>query len=202
MVGRWFIRLRSILNIFHLSFPVQSKAFSNFHFLRFWFHESLTQLLQSQFLNKESESVAEGRSLGSTHHWPPTARPAPPLTQNLKRITALLTMILMLMAYLIFVIFLHAHILSHENFTLGKSINLQHNCQKQYFSGSSLPSVSCSPLRTSRTPCSLQPNTFPTTFHSDIPVASCQSYHLLGVPWHPYHNGNATPPLKISTPWD
>ena len=98
--------------------------------------------------------------------------------------------------------FLHAHILSHENFTLGKCVNLRQNCQKQYFSGSSLPSVSCSPLRTSRTPCSLQPNTFPTTFHSDIPVASCQSYHLLGVPWHPYHNGNATPPLWISLPWD
>ena len=39
--------------------------------------------------------------------------------------------------YLIFVIFLHAHILSHENFTLGKCINLRQNCQKQYFSGSS-----------------------------------------------------------------
>ena len=34
-------------------------------------------------------------------------------------------------------LFLHAHILSHENFTLGKCVNLQQNCQKQYFSGSS-----------------------------------------------------------------
>ena len=34
-------------------------------------------------------------------------------------------------------IFLHAHILSHENFTLGKCVNLRQNCQKQYFSGSS-----------------------------------------------------------------
>ena len=33
--------------------------------------------------------------------------------------------------------FLHAHILSHENFTLGKCVNLRQNCQKQYFSGSS-----------------------------------------------------------------
>ena len=40
-------------------------------------------------------------------------------------------------ANLIFVIFLHAHILSHENFTLGKCVNLRQNCQKQYFSGSS-----------------------------------------------------------------
>ena len=41
-------------------------------------------------------------------------------------------------SYLIFVIFFtHTHILSHENFTLGKCVNLQQNCQKQYFSGSS-----------------------------------------------------------------
>ena len=33
--------------------------------------------------------------------------------------------------------FLHAHILSHENSTLGKCVNLQQNCPKQYFSGSS-----------------------------------------------------------------
>ena len=33
--------------------------------------------------------------------------------------------------------FLHVHILSHENFTLGKCVNLRQNCQKQYFSGSS-----------------------------------------------------------------
>ena len=33
--------------------------------------------------------------------------------------------------------FLHAHILSHENFTFGKCINLQQNCPKQYFYGSS-----------------------------------------------------------------
>ena len=137
MVGRWFIRLRSILNIFHLSFPVQSKAFSNFHFLRFWFHESLTQLLQSQFLNKESESVAEGRSLGSTHHWPPTARPAPPLTQNLKRITALLTMILMLMAYLIFVIFFTRTHFKSWKFYTWKVRKFTTNFQKLYFSGSS-----------------------------------------------------------------
>ena len=31
-------------------------------------------------------------------------------------------------SYLIFVIFLHAHILSHENFTPGKSVNLRQNC--------------------------------------------------------------------------
>ena len=42
-----------------------------------------------------------------------------------------------LLAYLIFVIFLHAHILSPENFTLGKCVNLRQNCQKRYFSGSS-----------------------------------------------------------------
>ena len=33
--------------------------------------------------------------------------------------------------------FLHAHILSHENFTLRKCVNLQQNCQKQYFYGCS-----------------------------------------------------------------
>ena len=33
--------------------------------------------------------------------------------------------------------FLHAHILSHENFIFGKCINLQQNCPKQYFYGSS-----------------------------------------------------------------